>query len=137
MKGGVALRRYAFLLLLLFLTVTVISCVKKPEPEPLPPLIGEVTELADQFMALLLAGDYAGATDYFDATYKKEMPTEKLAAAWLALLEEAGEYRGEIGKQVESEPDYEIVILIAEFENTMLDIQLKFNSDNRIVGLLF
>ena len=131
------MRRYAFILLLLFLAATAISCGKQPEPEPLPPLEGEIIELADQFMDLLLAGDYTNATYYFDATLLKKMPPDKLSAAWFTLLEEAGAYRGEIGKQIESEQDYLIVILITEFKKAKLDIQIKFNSDHRIVGLLF
>ncbi|NLN06396.1 MAG: alpha/beta fold hydrolase [Firmicutes bacterium] len=125
------------LLLAAILACVLLSAACSRKTEKFPPLQGEITELAGEFLSLLRAGDYTEAVTYFDATMKKELPAGKLQEAWEAVQHQAGPYRQEVAQRTEELGRYRVVIITARFALAQLDIRLTFNSDNRIAGLYF
>lgn len=127
--------KWVIVLLLSFLAVGVVSCA--PAPEVGPPLEGEITALAEEFIASLVAGDYSGAVSYFDAQMLKALPEKKLKQTWEGLLQQMGPYQGEVEKRVEQSGQYEAVNVITDFAQGQLNIRVVFNSDHRVSGLWF
>ncbi|NLZ39063.1 MAG: alpha/beta fold hydrolase [Firmicutes bacterium] len=112
-----------------------VSCDKKQNA--LPPLEGDIIELASKFVEKLATNDFAGAVEFFDATMLKELPEKKLEEVWQTLLQQVGAFQTEISRKVEEMGQSQIVILTAQFELAPLDIRMTFNQDKRIIGLFF
>lgn len=130
-------KRGFVLFLLIMLAVTAISCGNDSKIEA-PALEGEITDLADDFISSMVNGDYEQAVDdYFDATMKRAMPANTLAETWETLLEQVGQYEGEVSKRTEEADGYDVVIATTKFQNAFIDIRVVYNSDKRISGLWF
>lgn len=124
-----------FWLMIMLVTVAV-SCSREPESID-PPLTGEITDLASEFVSYLVKDNYAVAGGMFDATMRKALPKDKLEQTWQALLEQVGAYIREADKRTEEIEGYDVVYVTAEFENAFIDIKVVFNSERRIAGLFF
>ena len=109
------------------------SCGRQPKM----PQSGEVTASAKAFVDLLAKGDFAGATQSFDATMKTAMPPDKLQTTWTQLSNAAGSYVRQISTRTEQSDDLTAVYVTCEFEKTKLDIKVVYNSAKQISGLLF
>ena len=120
-----------FFLLLLFFAVA-ISCSGE-----LPPLEGEITDLAEEFIACLVDGEYDRGVEFFSAEMKRAMSARGLAQTWEQLLEQMGPYVGEVGKRIESSGEHDAVIVTTAFEHVFLDIRVVFDKDRRVAGLWF
>lgn len=125
-------QRLLFCLLCLAFLLAAASC-----GEDLPPLEGEITELAEDFLACLAAGDYRAAAGYFDARMKRAMPAGELGLAWKSLQEQAGEYQNVLARRMVTEDGYQTVVATTQFEEAVVDIRMVFNQDRRIAGLWF
>ncbi len=128
------MKRFFLLLLVVFITVASFGCGSKTE---LPPLEGELTDLAEAFFACLVAEDYAGAVAYFDSAMKKAMPAAKLKETWENLQSQAGPYLREAGKREDTIEGYDVVYITGVFQAAQIDIRLVFNQAKRITGLWF
>jgi dienelactone hydrolase len=123
-------------LLLLIITLLLAACGKDPAAD-LPPLDGEITTLAHNFVALLKDENFAGAVDYFDTVMRKELPAEKLAEVWQTIQAQAGAYQSVSETRIEEMGQANIVILTTRFAQALLDIRITFNHQQRISGLYF
>lgn len=130
------LKRIAGMVLPMLLAFAVVSCSGDPEPVG-PPLEGEITDLASEFIDNLVKEDYSSAAAFFDAQMKRAMSEKKLKQTWDSLLKQMGAYVGEVDKRVEQSGEYEAVNVITEFANESLNIRVVFNSDKRVSGLWF
>ncbi len=128
-------RKLLVLLLLSLLAVYAASC--GGDLDVGPPLEGEVTDLAETFIANLDNEDYAGAAAFFNAEMKRAMSERKLKQTWEGLLKQMGPYHGEVEKQVQQAGEYEAVNVLSDFEKGRLNIRVVFDSDNRVAGLWF
>ncbi|MCR3922946.1 MAG: alpha/beta fold hydrolase, partial [Firmicutes bacterium] len=135
-KDDITVKRIIFLILSLALVMTLASCGKKPDTA-LPPLSGEITDLASDFVEKLNTGDFAGAVEFFDTATKKELPETKLKEVWQTIEQQAGAYQNEVNKKSEEIGEANMVVITAQFEQTYLDIRFTFNQNNRIIGLFF
>lgn len=137
-KGVFILRqRVLALILLIILALSVASCGKNPAPVTEPPLEGDLTELATDFVSRLNGGDFAGAVSFFDATMKKTLPEEKLAETWAGLQEQMGPYSENTGTRTDTVKGYDIVFVTARFGTNLIDIRVVFNYNKRVAGLFF
>ncbi|NLN54553.1 MAG: DUF3887 domain-containing protein, partial [Firmicutes bacterium] len=118
-------------LLLLIITLLLAACGKDPAAD-LPPLDGEITTLAHNFVALLKDENFAGAVDYFDTVMRKELPAEKLAEVWQTIQAQAGAYQSVSETRIEEMGQANIVILTTRFAQALLDIRITFNHQQRI-----
>lgn len=129
-------KRTVAVLLFVVLLFTTVSCGKKSAPAE-PPMEGEVTQLASDFVARLVAEDFAGAVDYFDATMKQQLPERMLGETWQQLLTQVGPFVDELGTRTESIGEHEAVFVTTEFAGMVLDIRVVFDSNKRVAGLFF
>lgn len=93
--------------------------------------------LAKNFVTQLSNGDYAGAVKSFDANMRSLMPAEKLGQAWEMLITQAGAFKGQGDIHTAVEYGYQAVYVPCQFEKTVLDVKVVYNSANQIVGLWF
>ena len=83
-------------LLLLAVLLLLVSCGNKQTK--LPPLEGDVAELASMFVEKLATNDFAGAVEFFDANMLKELPEAKMQEVWQTLQEQVGAFQSETNK---------------------------------------
>lgn len=123
-------------ILLIIVAVVMASCSKPSTPAD-PPLEGDVTDLALDFVSKLAEEDFAGTVGYYDATMKQALPESQLQAIWEQLLVQAGPFIGVLGTRVISDDQYDAVLVTSEFASLVLDIRVVFNKDRRVAGLFF
>lgn len=121
------------LLLFLMLALAAVSC----DTAELPPLEGERTDLAAEFISCLVDGDYEGGEGYFNARMKKALPAQKLQQVWEELQSQVGSYVGEVGMREEVIEGFDVVFVTTEFEDDLINIRVVFGEDRRITGLWF
>lgn len=98
---------------------------------------GDLTGVAKEFVELLAKEDFAGAVKNFDSTMKAVLPEEKIREAWKSLLAQIGPFKRQIGIRTEKLLQYDIVFVTCEFEKSVLDVKVVFNSAREISGLWF
>src|SRR5437763_14295780 len=59
-------------------------------------------QAARSFLELLNGGDFAKATEQFDATMKKKLPPDELKKVWGTVTGQAGAYKKPLGSRVEA-----------------------------------
>lgn len=126
------------LLLIIFMLVSllIVSCSVSQEPV-VPPLYGDISDLAEEFIEYMRNEDYSSAVYFFNADMKKAMSEGKLKHSWEALLTQQGAYEGEIDKHIEESDDYRAVNVITDFVAGPINIRVVFDGDNRVAGLWF
>lgn len=129
------IKRLTVLLILAVLLFAAASC--GGNQAPLEPLEGEITDLAGEFIVLLVEGDYKSAAGFFNATMLKAMPARKLGQTWQGLLKQAGPYVGEVDKKTDVVQGFDVVFVTTEFANSNMIIRVVFDSDKRVTGLWF
>nr|WP_161598012.1 alpha/beta fold hydrolase [Dethiobacter alkaliphilus] len=127
--------KLTFILLILLAVVTA-SCSTQTAPAD-PPLEGDVTDLAVDFVTKLSEEDFAGTVAYYDANMRQALPESNLREVWEQLLGQAGPFVGILDTRVESDDEYDAVLVTSEFESLVLDIRVVFNRDKRVAGLFF
>lgn len=130
------LKKYLLLLILVFFALMLASCSGTQKPA-LPPLAGETGDLSDEFMAKLVAEDFEGATEFFDAKMQKVFPAKKLKKAWLDLLARLGTFIEITDKKEAVIQGYKTVNNLTAFEGGDINIRVVFSDDNRVSGLWF
>jgi uncharacterized protein len=90
---------------------------------------------AASVIVALVAKDFASVEVQFDEKMQAALPPGRLAAAWNALLAQAGAFkRCGTDIRVRTITDKQMVITPCEFERAPIDLQLAFASDNKISG---
>ena len=85
-----------------------------------------------------MEGDFAQVEKQFTDDMKAALPPGALAAAWAALLNQAGAYRScSTDPRVRRIDDKQMVITPCEFVRATIDIQFAFDSAGRVSGLVF
>jgi len=129
-------KKLALFMVIFLVFILSIACSSEPEPVG-PPLEGEVTDLAVEFIGNLVEEDFSRAAAFFNAEMKKAMSESKLKQTWQTLLSQQGDYVGELEQRVEQSGDYSAVNVITEFATGPINIRVVFDNDNRVAGLWF
>jgi uncharacterized protein len=95
------------------------------------------TQAADDFVKLLVHGDFDKAVADFDAVMLKAMPADQLKKAWEATLAETGAYKKTLETRSEKAGVYQVVLVTCEFAKRPLDVRVVFNKAGKISGLQF
>lgn len=101
------------------------------------PISQENVANANKLVDLLEAGDFVGATAYFDDNMKKQLPAEKLAEAWEILVQQVGTFEKKLETQTEIQSEFEIAHVISQFQKAKVDIKVVFDKNGLISGLWF
>ena len=127
------MRQYQHLLTALFLVFLVLSCTENGDAKK----AADYTPAAEQFVNLLVGGEYEKAVKSFDATMKDVLPANKLEDAWQNLITQVGHYKRQVGVRQTKDKGFDIVFVTCEFEKGNADIQVVFNDAKEIAGLWF
>jgi hypothetical protein len=104
---------------------------------------GQVTTAPDftgsgkEFVEMLIKGDYATAVAKFDETMKGVMPEEKLAQAWLSLLQQVGPFGNIEAVSQKKEQGYDVVYVTCVFERAGVNVKVVYNTKKEVSGLWF
>jgi len=109
----------------------------KASPAETKPQPVEIETQAKNLVQLLVGGDFAGATENFDATMKRALPPEKLEEVWNSLTGQAGPFIEQLGVRKEKILQYEAVFVTCKFEKAVLDAKVVFDRKKQIAGLFF
>ena len=87
----------------------------------------------------LASGAFDKVVARFDPKMAAGLPREKLAAAWQAIVGQAGPFKAVTSVRIQSVPaqGVHLVELTSTFEKTPLNIQIAFNDEGKIAGLFF
>jgi dienelactone hydrolase len=111
-----------------------VTSLQAPAQQPAPDPVAH----AQAILASIAAKDFTQVEDQFTAAMKAALPPGRLAAAWTALLNQAGAYKScARDARVRKIADKEMVITPCEFERATIDVQFAFDSAGRISGLVF
>ena len=97
----------------------------------------ELVQQAQEFVDLMTKGEFSKATRNFDSVMIKAIPEEKLEQVWQAIIKQAGKFIARKGVRTEEMPEFDIVYVTCQFENTSLDVKVVFSNDKKITGLWF
>lgn len=116
------------------IVVGVVSCSGLVAQQKTETAAESLEQAAGSFIALLDKGEFAKATNSFDAAMLKALPADKLKATWKTVLDQAGAYRKQLGTRRETLDKYEIIFVTCEFAKTKLDARLVFDKERKIAG---
>ena len=95
-------------------------------------------DVSNKFLILLTSEQFEEATAFFDEIVLKQLPPEKLKQVWNTVNTQVVKFKKHTETHTEQIPNYDMVFLTCEFENTHLDIKLVFASDgDKIKGFFF
>ena len=100
-------------------------------------LSDERTDLANNFVELLIHEDFYGAVKYLDSNMNAVLPAEKLREIWKSLKYQVGSAQMHVGVRTEKSGRYDVVFVTYQFEHMTLDIKIVFNDARQIAGLFF
>jgi dienelactone hydrolase len=99
--------------------------------------VDNLTTRAKTFVNQLDKGDFAAATQQFDATMQKAMPQEKMRATWQALVGQVGAFKQQVGTRATKAQGYDIVFVTCQFAQAKIDVKVVFDGQKKIAGLFF
>jgi hypothetical protein len=82
-----------------------------------------------------VTGNFAELVKQFDGNMKTALPAEKLQENWKIITSQAGAFKRQTGVRAEKASQYDIVYVTCEFEKTLVDFKVVFNSAKEIAGL--
>lgn len=93
--------------------------------------------MAEDFVDLLVNGNYDKAVANFDDTMTKVVPAEKLEEVWNSIIAQAGPFVEQLDVRKEKTLQYDIVFVTCKFEKLVLDVKVVFDGEKQITGLFF
>ena len=94
-------------------------------------------ETAQNFIGLLLAGDFTSAASKFDEQMKAALNETKLQETWINAIGEAGALMHLDAPNTAEAEGYRIVTIPCSFQRSIINIQIVFNKEGQISGLNF
>jgi pimeloyl-ACP methyl ester carboxylesterase len=94
-------------------------------------------QTARSFVELLNKGEFARATQDFDAVMLKALPADELKKTWEKVIAQAGAYKKQVGSRLDRSGKYEIVYVTCEFTQMQQDARVVFDKAGKITGLFF
>jgi dienelactone hydrolase len=82
----------------------------------------------------LAAGRFDDVTATFDDRMRTGLPTEKLAASWVAVEQQAGRFERRIGATTRTQDQYTIVTMTCAFAQATVDVQIALDASGRVAG---
>lgn len=118
---------------LIFLTCPIHASENSPNRTVQQKRIGDARE----FVALLVKQDFTGAIARFDTVMKRALPEPKLQDTWRTLIGQVGQFKEVLGTRTMQQAGYDVVFVTSEFERSVLDVKVVYNTVGQIAGLFF
>lgn len=131
---------FRILVLLMIVTLSMVNLTAQDEDEIDPEFATNMTEIAQQSVADLNAGEFQAVFDRFSAEVAAALPVETLQTTWETLNSQVGAYVEELAVTTQIPPDGQVpagsltVILTSQFENAVLDLSFTFSPDAEMIG---
>jgi dienelactone hydrolase len=121
------------------------AATQLPTASPLPTSVptGQVVVSAEriaaaqEFVDLLVKGDYAAAEEKLDDTMKAAAPASKLEELWDSLQKQVGTFQQQTGVHTDRAQGYDLVFVTCQFEQTLLDVRVALDASGLVAGLSF
>jgi pimeloyl-ACP methyl ester carboxylesterase len=104
----------------------------KAQPQP-----GAPEQVARVFVEQLAKGEFAKATEHFNAAMLKGVPADELKKTWEEIVGKAGAFQKQLGTHVETQDGYDIVYVTCDFAKAMYAVRMVFDKDAKIAGVRF
>lgn len=98
---------------------------------------GDLKEIAQNFVELLLKADFTSATNMFDDQMKIALNEAKLQETWINAIAEAGVLLQLNPTHTTEMEGYKVIIIRCDFQRAIVDVQVVFNEQGQISGLNF
>ena len=98
---------------------------------------GDLKEIAQNFVELLLKADFTSATNMFDDQMKIALNEAKLQETWINAIAEAGVLLQINPTHTTEMEGYKVIIIRCDFQRAIVDVQVVFNEQGQISGLNF
>lgn len=115
----------------LLVLVTFSSILQAPSPADDP------AARAQAVLAALAAKEFTRIEPQFTDQVKAALPPGGLEAAWTRLIAQAGAFRGCGATHVQDRANMHVTVTLCEFERAKVDVQVVFDRDGKLAGLLF
>jgi dienelactone hydrolase len=102
-----------------------------------PAWAAEIVPLAETFVDRTAQGDYAAAASVFDETMTRVFPADMLKATWAQLQGQVGAFKDRVASRTAEQQGYRIVFVTCEFEKSLIDVRVVFDSRAKLAGLQF
>src|SRR2546423_7846838 len=79
---------------------------------------GSLEPAAKAFVELLDKGEFAKATESFDAAMLKALPAAELKKTWEKVVSDAGAFKKQLSTRKETKGKYDVVYVTCEFAKT-------------------
>jgi len=136
-----------FCILALLAAVAVLPCaaqltdVQKPSEQTYndeahknaPPTVAA----AEQVMQELSTGQFDKVEAQYDPKMAASNAPGKLAQVWAGLEKTFGSYESIVQARAGSVQNYEVVIFVCKFENSLVDAEVVYNSNGKLAGIRF
>ncbi len=97
----------------------------------------DLIETVQNFIGLLLAGDFTSAAGKFDDQMKIALNEAKLQETWINTIKEAGALIQLNAPKTAEVESYRIVTIPCSFQRSIIEVQITFNKEGQISGLNF
>ena len=101
------------------------------------PAPADHSQAANEFVDMLVAGEFAKAEATFDPTMQQALPEDKLREAWASIIAKTGAFRSRGAVISTREAGFEIIYVPCVFEQGALDCKVVYNKAGRVSGLWF
>jgi pimeloyl-ACP methyl ester carboxylesterase len=119
----------AAILYILSLTAWTGATTGQAGPRPLEPT-------ARAFVEQVHKGDFAKATQNFDAAMLQALPPNELGKFWeVMVVGKAGAFKKVVGTRVGAKDGFDLVYVTCEFDKGRFDLCVGFDADGKIAGL--
>ncbi|MBN1680489.1 MAG: DUF3887 domain-containing protein [Anaerolineae bacterium] len=98
---------------------------------------GDPGQAAQALIDSLAAGDFVSPTASFDSALQQSMPPETLEELWNWVISQAGAYLSPLGVENQSTDDLTRVVVMLQFEQAVIGVEVTFNAEGLISGLSF
>ncbi|MGW0392848.1 DUF3887 domain-containing protein [Streptomyces sp. NPDC003042] len=102
-----------------------------------PPAQTRYDRIATQTLNDIVNGDFTAATANFDATLRKLLPPDALAAAWEAYQDKFGRYQSHGAPKDVAVGEFTVVNVPLRMERQPGEFRVSFHEDGSIAGLWF
>jgi len=94
-------------------------------------------EIAKKILENNVAEKYENMRADFSGGFKDQLPAEKIAGGWKQLIDSAGPYQKVLSINTVVTQGYNQVLIRCAFKNDNLTLEVTFNQDDKVIGLLW
>lgn len=119
------------------LVVAPLACKQQQSHSPqvtAEPSVGN-TQVANDLVTALAAGDITAATSQFDSTMKAAMSPDMLAGVWDGVVQQFGPFIEQQNTREENVGGFNVAFVTCKFERGILTVQVTMNADGLVGGL--